>query len=113
MTEQDSLMAESLTLSKLIAYQKGAVVSRTLSDKPSGTITIFAFDAGQGLSEHSAPYDAFAYAVDGEASVTISGKAHRLIEGQMIIMPANEPHSLKAVTAFKMLLVMIQSKTEA
>lgn len=105
----ESLIAKELELAKLIDYQAGAVVSRTLADKAAGTITIFAFDAGQGLSEHSAPYDAFVYAVDGEANVTISGEGHRLIEGQMIIMPANLPHSLRAVTPFKMLLVMIRS----
>jgi quercetin dioxygenase-like cupin family protein len=105
----ESLIAKELELAKLIDYQAGAVVSRTLADKAAGTITIFAFDAGQGLSEHSAPYDAFVYAVDGEANVTISGEGHRLIEGQMIIMLANLPHSLRAVTPFKMLLVMIRS----
>ena len=109
MKEKESLTANALALTKLIDYQAGAVVSRTLADKAAGTITIFAFDSGQGLSEHSAPYDAFVYAVDGEASVTISGEKHRLIEGQMIIMPANQPHAVRAVTAFKMLLVMIRS----
>ena len=112
MAEKEGLMAQALMLVELIDYQPGAVVSRTLTDKPVGTITLFAFDAGQGLSEHSAPYDAFAYAADGEADVTISGKVHRVNKGQMIIMPANEPHALRAVSPFKMLLVMIRSKTE-
>jgi len=109
MTETEGLTAKALELAKLIEYQAGAVVSRTLAEKTTGTITVFAFDAGQGLSEHSAPYDAFVYAIDGEAEVTIAGQKHRLIEGQMIIMPGNVPHSLRAVTAFKMLLVMIRS----
>ncbi len=110
MAGTEGLTAKALELAGLIDYQKGAVVSRTLAEKPAGTITVFAFDSGQGLSEHSAPFDAFVYAVDGEAEVIIGGQKNRLIEGQMIIMPGNVPHSLRAVTAFKMLLVMIRSK---
>ncbi len=110
MAGTEGLTAKAMELAGLIDYQKDAVVSRTVAEKPAGTITVFAFDAGQGLSEHSAPYDAFVYAVDGEAEITISGQKHRLIEGQMIIMPANAPHAVRAVTAFKMLLVMIRSK---
>ncbi|MGI2336550.1 MAG: cupin domain-containing protein [Dehalogenimonas sp.] len=113
MSEKESLMAKALDLSGLIEYQTGSVVSRTLTDKPGGTITLFAFDQGQGLSEHSAPYDAFVYAADGAADVTISGQVHQVSKGQMIIMPANEPHSLRATAPFKMLLVMIRSKTES
>ncbi|MEN8614304.1 cupin domain-containing protein [Dehalogenimonas sp. THU2] len=109
MTEKENLSAQALMLAELINYQAGAVVSRTLADRPAGTITLFAFDAGQGLSEHSAPYDAFVYAADGEADVTISGKLHHVTGGQMIIMPANEPHALRATKPFKMLLVMIRS----
>ncbi|ADJ25590.1 Cupin 2 conserved barrel domain protein [Dehalogenimonas lykanthroporepellens BL-DC-9] len=113
MTDKEDIIAQALVMGDLINYQPGAVVSRTLTDKPAGTITLFAFDAGQGLSEHSAPYDAFVYAVDGEADVTISGKSNMVKKGQMIIMPANEPHALRAVAPFKMLLVMIRSKAGA
>lgn len=93
----------------MIEYQHGSVVSRTLIDKKTGTVTLFAFDEGQGLSEHTAPFDALVYVFDGEAEVTVSGKTHRLTQGEMIIMPANEPHSLKAVKKFRMTLTMIKS----
>jgi quercetin dioxygenase-like cupin family protein len=93
----------------LIAYQDDSVVSRTLIDKKSGTVTLFAFDEGQGLSEHTAPYDALVLILDGEAEVTISGKIHNLVEDEMIIMPANRPHALKAVQRFKMMLTMIKA----
>lgn len=92
-----------------VDYQKGSVVSKTLIDKKTGTITLFAFDAGQGLSEHVAPFDALASLLDGEAEITISGKPFHLGEGEMIIMPANKPHALKAIRKFKMMLVMIRS----
>jgi quercetin dioxygenase-like cupin family protein len=93
----------------LIDYQVGSVVSRTIIDKPAGTLTLFAFDEGQGLSEHTTPFDALVYVVDGEAEVTISGRPMNVKEGQMVLMPANEPHALKAVKRFKMVLVMIKS----
>ncbi len=93
----------------LVSYQPGSVVSRTIVDKDSGTLTLFAFDEGQGLSEHPAPFDAFVYLLDGEAEVVISGRPLRLKAGEMVIMPANEPHALKAMQKFKMLLVMIKS----
>ena len=93
----------------LVDYQKGSVVSRTILEKETGTVTLFAFDQGQGLSEHTAPYDALVYILDGEADITISGRTHQLSVGEMIIMPANEPHALKAVKKFKMLLIMIRS----
>ncbi len=96
-------------LSNLVSYQEGSVVSRTVIDKKAGTVTLFAFGRGQGLSEHTAPFDALVYLVDGEANITISGKEYKLKQGEMIIMPANEPHALKAVSEFKMLLVMIRS----
>ena len=95
--------------SDIIDYQENAVVSRTIVDKNSGSVTFFAFANGQGLSEHSAPYDAFVYILDGEAEVIISKKSYKLQKDEMIIMPANEPHSLSALTQFKMLLVMIRS----
>ena len=102
-------MADVQTLTELIAYQDSAVVSKTLLDKGIGTITLFAFDEGQGLSEHTAPFDAYVQVVDGEGEITISGAKFALQAGQMIIMPANQPHSVKAVKKFKMLLVMIRA----
>ena len=96
-------------LNNIIEYQEGSVVSKTIIEKKTGTITLFAFDASQGLSEHTAPYDAFVYCLDGEFEVKISGKPYHLKGGESVIMPANEPHALKAVTRFKMLLVMIKS----
>ena len=93
----------------LVDYQKGSVVSRTILEKETRTVTMFAFDQGQGLSEHTAPYDALVYILDGEVDVTISGKTHRLNTGEMIIMPANQPHSMRAVQRFKMKVTMIRS----
>lgn len=96
-------------LADMVAYQTGSVVSRTVIDKKTGTLTLFAFDKGQALSEHTAPFDALVYLVDGDAEVTISGKPFRLGQGDMIVMPANAPHALKALSRFQMLLVMIRS----
>jgi quercetin dioxygenase-like cupin family protein len=96
-------------LDELVQYQLGSVVSRTLIDKKIGTLTLFSFDEGEGLSEHTAPYDAFVYVYDGEAAITISGEEHRVGKGDTIIMPANDPHALRAVTPFKMMLVMIRA----
>jgi len=96
-------------LSSLVEYQEGSIVSREVLKKDTGTVTLFAFDAGQGLSEHTAPFDAFVYIVDGTALITLSGKEHRLGSGQFLVMPAGEPHSLKAPARFKMMLVMIRS----
>ncbi len=104
-----NLPTQAVKAAGLVEYQAGSVVSRTLIDKSAGTVTLFAFDAGQGLSEHTAPYDALVSIVDGEAEITISGKAHQLTADELIIMPANEPHALKAVRRFKMMLVMIRS----
>lgn len=103
------VLGEKLNLVNLAGYQDGAVVSRTVIDKPVGTITAFAFDAGEGLSEHTAPYDAFVQVLDGEAEINIEGVAHNVAAGEIIIMPANKPHSLRAVKRFKMLLVMIRA----
>jgi quercetin dioxygenase-like cupin family protein len=103
------LLAKISNLQNLIAYQEGAVVSRTLIDKKAGTITLFAFDKNQGLSEHTAPFDALVYIVDGEAKVIIAGKPLHLKQGEMTVMPANKTHALTAVSRFKMLLVMIRS----
>ncbi|MBI5211443.1 MAG: cupin domain-containing protein [Elusimicrobia bacterium] len=92
----------------LVDYQQGAVVSRTLVNKSTGTVTIFAFDKGQGLSEHTAPFDALVLVLDGQAEVSIAGRPRRLSAGELIIMPAGSPHSLKAVARFKMALVMVR-----
>ena len=102
------LVAQAQRLIDLIDYQEGSVVSRTIMDKKAGTVTLFAFDENEGLSEHTAPFDALVYILKGEAKVTISGKPFKLKEGELIIMPANEPHALSAVTKFKMLLIMIR-----
>lgn len=103
------LGGHAMDLAGLVEYQPGAVVSRTLVDKAVGTITLFAFAEGQGLSEHTAPYDAFVTVLDGEAEIVIAGESHRVAAGEMIVMPAHRPHSLRAITRFKMLLVMIRS----
>ena len=103
------LIGRALTLSELVSYQDGSVVSKTLIDKKIGTLTMFSFGAGQGLSEHAAPFDAVVQIVDGEAEVIINGDAQTVVAGQMIIMPANIPHKLKAVKPFKMLLTMIRA----
>ena len=103
------IKAKALRLSGLADYQAGAVVSRTLIDKKIGNITIFAFDEGQGLSEHTAPFDAFVEIVDGEAEITISGNPLTARAGEIVIMPAGEPHSLRAAKRFKMLLTMIRA----
>lgn len=97
-----------LNLSEMVSYQEGSVVSKEIIKKQTGTVTLFAFDKGQGLSEHTAPFDALVNIIDGQAEVTISGKLLIVKEGEMIIMPANKPHSLKAAEKFKMLLVMIK-----
>ncbi len=96
-------------LAEMIDYQPGAVVSKTILEKPAGTVTLFAFDRGQGLSEHTAPFDALVQVLDGEAEITISGKPFRLGSGEFIVMPAGRPHALQAVERFKMLLTMIRS----
>jgi quercetin dioxygenase-like cupin family protein len=101
---------QAANMAGLIAYQPGSVVSRTLINKKTGTVTLFAFDEGQGLSEHTAPYDALVHVLDGTVDITISGNTQRLSAGEMVIMPANEPHALHGVKAFKMLLVMVKSK---
>jgi quercetin dioxygenase-like cupin family protein len=93
----------------LIAYQEGSIVSRELIKKQTGTVTIFAFDRGQGLSEHTAPFDALVYLLDGEAEIIIAGEPHLLKGGEMIVMPGGKPHALRAVKRFKMMLVMIRS----
>lgn len=107
--KKQELKAQASNLSSLINYQEGSVVSRTLIDKKTGTVTLFAFDINQGLSEHTAPYNAMVHLLEGEVEVTISGKPITLKQGEITIMPANEPHALAAKTKFKMLLTMIKS----
>jgi quercetin dioxygenase-like cupin family protein len=106
-TDKD-LLAKVADLRGMVEYQDGAVVSRTIVDRPTGTVTLFAFDKGQGLSEHTAPFDALVNILDGESVVTISGNDLRLKAGEATIMPANEPHALQAEEQFKMMLVMIR-----
>ena len=101
--------ATTADLAELIGYQTDAVVSKTIIEKKTGTVTLFAFDQGQGLSEHTAPFDAMVQVLDGEVEIRIAGQPHRVTTGQMIIMPADEPHALKAIKPFKMLLTMIRS----
>jgi quercetin dioxygenase-like cupin family protein len=93
----------------LVAYQSGAVVSRIVVKRDAGNVTLFAFDAGQELSEHTAPYDALVQVLEGDAAITIAGRGHRLQAGDMIVMPAHQPHAVKAVSRLKMLLTMIRS----
>lgn len=92
----------------MVAYQDGAIVSREILKRKGGTVTLFAFDAGQGLSEHTAPFDALAHILDGVAEITVGGQAHNVRAGEMLLMPAHVPHALKAGERFKMLLVMIR-----
>ncbi|RJQ31685.1 MAG: cupin domain-containing protein [Actinobacteria bacterium] len=100
---------KALLINDIAQYQDNAVVSSTIIKNTAGTVTAFAFDEGEGLSEHTAPFDAMVLIIDGEADITIDGKTHHVEAGQMIIMPANKPHSLKANKRFKMLLIMIKS----
>jgi quercetin dioxygenase-like cupin family protein len=103
---------EKAALSDLIAYQTGSVVSRTLVQRGAGTVTLFAFDGGQGLSEHTAPFDTLVNVIDGKATVIIAGKEHHLSAGDAILMPAGKPHALRCGEPFKMLLVMIKEKVQ-
>ncbi len=101
--------AGPMTLSKLVETQRASVVSRTLVKKATGTITLFAFDTGQALSEHTAPFEALVQVLEGEAEISIGGTPHRVAEGGAILLPAGIPHALNAVKPFKMLLTMIRS----
>jgi len=105
----EKLAKQAVRLIDLADYQVGSVVSRTIIDKKTGTVTFFAFDEGQALSEHTTPFDALVYLLDGEAEIIISGKPIRLRDGEMVIMPANQPHALRATKSFKMILTMIRS----
>ncbi len=106
----EDIKSKALETQSLIDYQKDSVVSKEIIKKELGTVTVFAFDKGQGLSEHSAPFDAMVQIIDGEAEITISGEKHTVKAGEMIIMPADEPHALQAVNCpYKMILTMIKS----
>ncbi len=105
----ENSLANANNLDNLIAYQKDSVVSKTIIGKKTGTVTLFAFDQGQGLSEHTAPFEAIVFMVDGEAEITVAGNPHLVKKGEMIILPANIPHALQALSPFKMLLTMIKS----
>jgi len=109
-TINENFIAKANNLESLIDYQTGSVVSKTIIGKKAGTVTLFAFDNEQSLSEHTAPYDAMVYMVDGEARITISGKAVIVKKGEMVILPAHEPHALEALSKYKMLLIMIKSE---
>jgi quercetin dioxygenase-like cupin family protein len=108
-TEKKIIPAQKFSLRDAVSYQDKAIVSREIVSKNTGTVTVFAFDKGQGLSEHTAPFDALVHILDGEVEILISGEPHFLKEGEMINMPAGKPHALKALDRFKMLLIMIRS----
>ena len=108
MSEKE-ILCQVFDLDKMLDYQDGSVVSRTIINKNVGTVTLFSFDKDEGLSEHTTPFDALVYILDGEAEITISKQPHNVKKGQMIIMPANDPHALKALKPFKMMLVMIKT----
>jgi quercetin dioxygenase-like cupin family protein len=101
--------AQVARTAEFVRYQDGAVVSREIVKKPTGTVTLFAFDEGQGLSEHTAPFDALVQVLEGEAEILVSGQSHRLQGGEMMLLPAGQPHALKAIKPFKMMLTMIRS----
>lgn len=107
-SENRLITSKNLYLADLINYQEGSVVSRTLLNKKTGSLTLFSFDEGQGLSEHTVPFDALIYLLEGEAEITISGKIIKAVQGEMVILPAHHPHSLKATKRFKMILFMIR-----
>jgi quercetin dioxygenase-like cupin family protein len=106
----DACLGRAAEFNRLVDYSTDAIVSKTILDKPAGTITLFAFDKGQGLSEHTAPYDAVVVVVDGSAKLTIGGNEQPVCAGQIIIMPADVPHAVYAHERFKMLLIMIRSR---
>ncbi len=107
--EKEKHFGQVLELKYLIGYQDNSVVSKEILKKDSGSVTLFAFDINQGLSEHTAPFDALVQIIEGEAEVILSGQVYEVKDGQVIIMPANIPHAIKAKTAFKMMLVMIST----
>jgi quercetin dioxygenase-like cupin family protein len=113
MNSDDDIREHPQALAGMVAYQAGAVVSRTLVKQPAGSVTLFAFDRGQELSEHTVPHDALVHVLDGEAEISIAGTPHRLRAGDAIVMPGGKPHALKAVQRFKMMLAMIRPERAA
>jgi quercetin dioxygenase-like cupin family protein len=109
LSEIETYKGKALDIKTLVDYSEDSIVSKTLIDTKAGTITLFAFDLGQGLSEHTAPYDAIVQIIDGDAEITMGGNAIRASAGNMVVMPANIPHALKAIKRFKMLLTMIRA----
>ncbi|MCG2726091.1 MAG: cupin domain-containing protein [Elusimicrobia bacterium] len=107
--KKEDIRGKALRAKDLIDYDKGAVVSRTIIKKKTGSVTIFSFDKGEGLSEHTVPFDAMVNILDGEAEIIISGKPNKVSAGEFIIMPADKPHALRAIKKFKMALIMIRS----
>jgi len=101
--------AEVLAAGELVAYQSGAVVSRTLVKQTSGSVTAFAFDAGQELSEHTVPHDALVHVIDGEAEITVAGRPQRVCAGELLLMPGGRPHAVRAPEKFKMILTMLRA----
>jgi quercetin dioxygenase-like cupin family protein len=104
----ESIAGKVLKFGDLVSYQDGSVVSRVILKQKGGNVTVFAFDAGQELSEHTAPFDAMVNVIEGEVEITISGAPHRVRTGESVIMPANQPHALKAISRFKMVLTMVR-----
>jgi quercetin dioxygenase-like cupin family protein len=107
--KKSEIAGQATSITSLVDYQEGSIVSRALIDKKVGTVTLFAFDENQGLSEHTAPFDALLLVFDGEAEVTVSGESAKVKEGMITLLPAGEPHSVKALSRFKMMLIMIRS----
>jgi len=107
--ETKFMPAQAAQAATLVDYQPGSIVSREILKKTTGKVTLFAFDAEEGLSEHTSPFDALVQVLEGEVEITIAGKAHHVVEGQLILMPATQPHALKALKRFKMILTMIRS----
>jgi len=108
MSDYDQYKSRALSLNELVTVSDGSVVSKMILKKKAGNLTLFAFDKGQGLSEHTAPYDALVQVLDGRAEITIGGEPHTVTRGEMVIMPAEVPHDLRAVERFKMMLVMVK-----
>ena len=109
MSDEQTASTAVQSLTGLLQYQNGSVVSRVLLKNKGGTVTLFAFDQGEGLSEHTAPFEALVFVIDGKAEVEIAGKTYKVITGETITLPANIPHAVKAATRFKMLLTMIRA----
>lgn len=106
---RETVIIKAQSMAGLVAYQAGSIVSRTIAKVAGGSVTVFAFDAGQGLSEHTAPFDALVHVIDGATEITISGTPYRVGTGEMIVMPANRPHAVRALTPFKMVLTMLKA----